>query len=245
MTAMPLPPPLPLPQPVADLIGICRDHQSPDGPVRVLDGVDLTILPGDFVAIIGGSGSGKSTLLNLVGLLDRPTAGRLIIDGIDTGTLDEAERARFRRDRLGFVFQFHHLIPELTLLENAMLPCGIGRRMPQGTADRIAALLDQVGLAAHRHKLPSQVSGGQQQRAAIVRALANQPRLVLADEPTGNLDQTSRDAVFQLLRHICKKEGRSVLMVTHDHHLAVGARRKITITSGRITDQARRKSTIL
>jgi lipoprotein-releasing system ATP-binding protein len=225
--------------PVISLRGIDKVY---DQGVRtqVLFGVDLDIAAGEFVALVGASGSGKSTLLNLVGLLDTPSAGRVLIAGRDAATLGEDERSRLRREHLGFIFQSHYLLPDFSVIENVFLPCRLRGEAPEGTGwARVEALIETVGLGEHRHKRPHQLSGGQQQRAAIVRALANQPRLVLADEPTGNLDSQTRDVVFRLMRDLSRRQGQAFLMVTHDPSLAVEVDRVVTISDGRIVAERR------
>ncbi|MCE5200120.1 MAG: ABC transporter ATP-binding protein [Armatimonadota bacterium] len=220
--------------PVAELRGINKIYG--DGvPTQVLFDIDLLVRPGEFAAIVGASGSGKTTLLNIIGLLDTPTSGELILGGEDAARLEENERARFRREYLGFIFQFHYLLPEFTVLENAMIPCRLSKKDCRGEPqDRMVGLLEQVGLGDRLTYRPSQLSGGQQQRVAIVRALANDPDLVLADEPTGNLDSKSSNAVFDLMRELNRTTGKAFLMVTHDETFARQADRVIHIVDGRI-----------
>ncbi len=209
-------------------------------PVEVLQGVDVRIRQGEFVAIIGQSGSGKTTLLNLLGALDRPTEGRIVLSGADTADLDDNGLADLRNRVVGFVFQFHYLLPEFTCLENALMPLAI-RHGSAGRADteRVRGLLDRVGLADQMHKRPGQMSGGQQQRAALIRALANSPRLVLADEPTGNLDARSGQEVFDLMREMTRETGVAFVMVTHDDRLAQAADRVIHVELGRAHEHTR------
>jgi lipoprotein-releasing system ATP-binding protein len=190
---------------------------------------------GEFVAIVGGSGSGKTTLLNLMGLLDRPSTGEILVDGRNAGNLDEPGRAGVRRDRLGFIFQFHYLLPEFTVIENALMPCRMkGRRFQEEQEPRMRALLEKVGLGEKLDSRPAQLSGGQQQRVAVVRSLANDPALVLADEPTGNLDTRSGRVVFDLMRSLSRESGTTFVMVTHDDNFALEADRLIRIRDGRI-----------
>lgn len=204
-----------------------------DNPV--LKGIDMTVFEGEFVAIMGQSGSGKSTLLNLLGCLDRPTAGRLLIAGEDVYELEDDELAHLRSKVLGFVFQFHYLLDEFTCLENALLPVLIQKgTVPEEDRHRVERLLRRVGLAKEFHKRPDEMSGGQCQRTAIVRALANEPRLVLADEPTGNLDATNGAEVFRLFRDLGRETGVSIVMVTHDDRLAAQADRILVIEDGRM-----------
>ncbi|MEA3399907.1 MAG: ABC transporter ATP-binding protein [Armatimonadota bacterium] len=206
-------------------------------PVKVLHGIDMLVMPGEFVSVLGQSGSGKSTLLNCLGALDRPTEGRVVIDGQDLADLDDDELADFRNSAVGFIFQFHYLQDEFTCLENALMPVSIRRGTPDDQdVERVIDLLQRVGLDHRLGNLPSQLSGGEQQRTAIVRALANQPRLVLADEPTGNLDSVSSDQVFTLMREINQETGVAFVMVTHDDRLASQGDRILRIQDGLLTE---------
>lgn len=222
--------------PVLRLAGVRKSYGT-GTPVEteVLHGVDLALAPGEFAALIGPSGSGKSTLLNLIGLLDRPSAGQVFIEGAEATRLDDRTLTRLRGRSIGFVFQYHYLLPEFTALENVMMPILASRGWPddamQATA---AALLDRVGLTPWRDQRANDLSGGQQQRVAIARALAMGPRLVLADEPTGNLDTQSADAVFALLRSVNEQQGTTFLVVTHDPRLAARCDRIIELVDGRI-----------
>jgi lipoprotein-releasing system ATP-binding protein len=203
--------------------------------VEVLHGIDMALTHGEFCALIGPSGSGKSTLLNIIGLLDRPTGGRIVIEGEDTAELDDSEITALRGERIGFIFQYHHLITAFTALENVMMPLLLGRGFPdEAMRERAAALLDQVGLSQWQNNLANNMSGGQQQRVAIARALANKPSLILADEPTGNLDTVSTNAVFDLMRRINREEGTTFLMVTHNMSLARRCDRILEVVDGRI-----------
>jgi lipoprotein-releasing system ATP-binding protein len=202
---------------------------------RALDGVDLELTRGEFAALIGPSGSGKSTLLNIIGLLDRPTSGRVVVAGTDTSSLDEAVHTALRARWLGFVFQFHHLLPAFTAVENVMLPEWADAGMPSREMRRRAEeMLAAVGLADRAHYKARDLSGGQQQRVAIARAMVRRPPLVLADEPTGNLDTASADAVFELMRRFNREAGTSFLVVTHDPRIAARCARVIEIVDGRI-----------
>lgn len=204
----------------------------------VLFDINLRIDPGEFVAVVGASGSGKTTLLNIVGLLDTPTSGEVLICGMNVAQLSENENARLRREYIGFIFQLFYLLPEFTVLENAMMPCRLSGCPAVGDErDRVVHYLDMVGLGDRLDFKPSQLSGGQQQRVAIVRALANDPAFVLADEPTGTLDSRSGRAVFDLMRQLNRATGKSFLMVTHDEGFAREADRAVRITDGRITDE--------
>jgi lipoprotein-releasing system ATP-binding protein len=202
---------------------------------EVLHGIDLVLERGEFAALIGPSGSGKSTLLNVIGLLDRVSGGRVVVEGRDAGVLDDSELTRLRGRAIGFVFQHHYLLPEFTALENVMMPVLAAR----GRADdemrvTAAGLLDRVGLTPWRDKKATQISGGQQQRVAIARSLAMKPALVLADEPTGNLDTKSADSVFDVLRDINEASDTTFLIVTHDPRLAQRCDRIIELVDGRV-----------
>jgi lipoprotein-releasing system ATP-binding protein len=202
---------------------------------EVLHNVDLTLARGEFVALIGPSGSGKSTLLNLIGLLDRPTTGRLFIEGKETSTLDDAARTHIRGHSIGFVFQHHYLISAFTALENVMMPLLVEHEFPSGAMRaRSLALLDQVGLAKWQDNLANNLSGGQQQRVAIARSLAMSPALVLADEPTGNLDTKSANTVFEMMQQVNAEKGTAFLIVTHNTDLARRCGRIIAVEDGRI-----------
>ncbi|WP_068804776.1 ABC transporter ATP-binding protein [Thauera phenolivorans] len=228
------------PCPVLELEGVRKSYRSDAGvETEVLHGIDLRLARGEFAALIGPSGSGKSTLLNLIGLLDRPSAGSLSIDGQATASLDDDALARLRGQRIGFVFQYHHLIPAFSALENVMMPMLIERGRPdQAMRARAAGLLEQVGLHAQMDNRPGQLSGGQQQRVAIARALAMQPSLVLADEPTGNLDTRTADGVFALLREVNATLATSFLIVTHDPRLAARCDRIVELVDGAIVADA-------
>jgi lipoprotein-releasing system ATP-binding protein len=206
----------------------------------VLGGIDLAIERGQFVALTGESGSGKSTLLYLLGALDRPSAGRVLVDGVDTSGLDDAAAARLRNHKLGFVFQFHFLLPELTVLENVTLPM---RRRGVGdgeAATRGRRTLERLGLGGLSARRPHQLSGGQQQRVSIARAIAGGPRLVLADEPTGNLDSANGEAVMDLFGRLNREDGVTFVMVTHNAAFAERADRRITLKDGRVLSDCSR-----
>ncbi len=207
---------------------------------EVLHGIDVTLARGEFAALTGPSGSGKSTLLNLIAQLDAPTAGDILLDGHATRTLDDDARTQLRRRALGFVFQFHHLIAAFTALENVLMPLMIaGGRPDAAQRERACQLLDDVGLAAHAGKRPAELSGGQQQRVAVARALVHRPLLVVADEPTGNLDTQTADTVFDLFRRVQAREGCAVLVVTHDARLAASAERRLHLIDGRLVEDSR------
>ena len=199
----------------------------------VLHGVDIEISAGEFVAIIGQSGSGKSTLLNILGALDVPTEGSVLIDGVNISTLSEDKLAALRNRVIGFVFQFHYLLDELSCLENVLTPLMIHKgEVTKDEEERVIALLERVGLGQQLHKRPDTMSGGQNQRCAMIRALANQPKIVLADEPTGNLDSRSGDEVFKIMREMNRENGVAFIMVTHDDRLAQEADRILMIEDG-------------
>ncbi len=202
---------------------------------EVLHGIDLVLRRGEFAALIGPSGSGKTTLLNLIGLLDRPSAGRIVIAGQDAEGLDEGETTRLRGREIGFIFQYHYLLPAFTALENVMMPVLAARgRVDADMRATAADLLDRVGLTRWRDHRTSDISGGQQQRVAIARALAMSPALVLADEPSGNLDTENADAVFDLMREVNETSGTTFLIVTHDPRLAERCDRIVELVDGRI-----------
>jgi lipoprotein-releasing system ATP-binding protein len=202
---------------------------------EVLHGVDFSLKPGEFAALIGPSGGGKSTLLNVIGLLDQPTRGKVWIQGIETDKLDDAERTRLRGRSIGFVFQYHYLLPAFTALENVMMPMLAVRGRPDDEMrERAAVLLDKVGLTPWKDHKTNDVSGGQQQRVAVARSLAMAPALVLADEPTGNLDTNSADGVFDVLRSVNETSCTTFLIVTHDPRLAQRCDRIIELVDGRI-----------
>ncbi|MBN1204654.1 MAG: ABC transporter ATP-binding protein [Myxococcaceae bacterium] len=221
-------------EPVLQVQAVTKDYGE-EIVTRVLHGIDLTLRPGEFAALMGPSGSGKSTLLNLIGLLDRPTGGKVFIQGQDTSQLDDDGLARMRARTLGFIFQFHHLLSAFSALENVIMPLLADRGRP--TAEMRArglSLLQAVGLGERAEAPPNKLSGGQQQRVAIARALVMSPALVLADEPTGNLDTGTAAQVFELLRRFNVEQGTTFLIVTHDPRLAARCDRIIEIVDGRI-----------
>lgn len=224
-------------EPIVQLRGINKTYYGDGIETDVLFDINLDIYPREFAAIVGASGSGKTTLLNIIGLLDTPTSGEIILNGRNVAQLTDNERALLRRDYLGFIFQFHYLLPEFNVLDNALIPCKLKGESCEGEpTERMTALLEQVGLGDRLYFRPSQLSGGQQQRVAIVRALANNPELVLADEPTGNLDSKAGRAVFDLMRDLNRTTGKAFLMVTHDESFARQADRLIHIVDGRIEE---------
>ena len=220
--------------PVIRVEGVTRTLPG-EVPVTLVRDVNLEIERGEFVCVMGPSGSGKSSLLYLLGLLDVPTSGRIWIDGEDTGRFDDDKLTDFRLARLGYVFQFHFLLAEFSVVDNVALPIRkLGRLADDAAHDRAAQLLDRLGLEGQHAKRPSQLSGGQRQRVAIARALANDPLVILADEPTGNLDSASSANVRDVLRGLTRELNKTVVAVTHDAHFAAAADRRIGIVDGRI-----------
>jgi lipoprotein-releasing system ATP-binding protein len=214
-------------------------RRLPEGVTLVAD-ASLRVERGEFIAITGPSGSGKSSLLYLLGLLDRPSEGRVLLEGRDTASLSAAELANLRLARLGFVFQFHFLLPEFSTLDNVLIPIRRLGRLKDGAARAQAMkLLEALGMAEAAAKLPEQLSGGMRQRAAIARALANDPAIILADEPTGNLDTRNAAAVFDIFARLAAEEGRAILVVTHDAELAKRANRRVHLVDGRIVSDTR------
>jgi putative ABC transport system ATP-binding protein len=214
-----------------ELRGVSKTVQSGGRPLTILHPLDFTIAPGQFVAIVGPSGSGKSTLLGLLAGLDAPSTGEIRIDGTDITTLGEDALARLRGEKIGFVFQFFHLVPSLTAFENIVIPMEIARR--RDPAARARQLLDEVGLSDRGHHYPSQLSGGEQQRVAIARALANDPPIVLADEPTGNLDSATGRHIMELLLDVRRSRNATLILVTHDAELAGLADTQLVLRDGR------------
>ncbi len=216
-----------------ELQGVQRRYDMDGHAVQALAGVDLHVAAGEFVAITGASGSGKSSLLNILGCLDRPTAGRYLVEGTDVASLDDEAASDLRNRRIGFVFQSFHLLPRLTVLENVLLPLRFHREPPADAEAHARALLARVGLDERGHHRPSELSGGQMQRAAIARALLLRPAMLLADEPTGNLDSKSAADVLALIDEV-HAGGQTVVMVTHDNDIAARAPRRIRLHDGKI-----------
>jgi putative ABC transport system ATP-binding protein len=208
-----------------------------DEEVHALRDIDLHIAPGEYVSIMGPSGSGKSTLLNIIGLLDRPSAGVYELDGVDVTALSDEQQSEVRRQKIGFVFQFFHLVPRLTAAENVELPLVLAGVAPSERAPRVSKLLDEFGMTRRAGHRPDQLSGGERQRVAIARAMVMQPSVVLADEPTGNLDQATGKDVVHLLEEL-NARGMALLVVTHDPELGARARRHIRMVDGRIQSDA-------
>ena len=217
-----------------ELRDVSKTVTSGSEPLTILHPLTARIPRGQFVAVVGPSGSGKSTLLGLIAGLDSPTSGSVFIDGVDITRLDEDALARLRGEKIGIVFQFFHLIPSLTAHENVAVPMEIAGIA--GAADRAGALLEEVGLTGRAHHYPSQLSGGEQQRVALARALANNPPIVLADEPTGNLDSTNGRHIMNLLRDVHRARGTTLVLVTHDVELAAQADARIALRDGRVVE---------
>jgi lipoprotein-releasing system ATP-binding protein len=211
-----------------------RYRQSAVDALSVIEDADLAIWPGEMVALVAPSGTGKSTLLHVAGLLEKPDAGEVFIDGAKTSSLDDAGRTRLRRTHIGFVYQFHHLLPELSALENVMMPQLIRGLSKEESRERSQELLSYLGLGERLTHRPGELSGGEQQRVAIARAVANAPRVLLADEPTGNLDPETSSHVFNTLMALAKASGLAALVVTHNHDLAARMDRRVTIAGKRI-----------
>jgi putative ABC transport system ATP-binding protein len=222
-----------------ELRGICREYEVGGESVHALDDVDVTIRPGEYVSIMGPSGSGKSTLLNVLGLLDRPTSGTYTLQGQDVSKLDDDALAAKRQKHIGFVFQFFHLIPRLTALENVELPLVLAGTAPRERRERATKVLESVGLRARLHHRPDQLSGGERQRVAICRAIIMQPSFLLADEPTGNLDSKSGAEIMQIIEQL-NREGIALLIVTHDPAIGSRAARHLTLHDGKIVNDERR-----
>jgi putative ABC transport system ATP-binding protein len=216
---------------------LVREYQMGEQKVRALDGLNLTLEGRRFVSIVGPSGAGKSTLLHVLGALDVPDSGRIVVDGLDLAALSESEQSEFRRHRVGFIFQFFNLIPTMSAWENVALPRLLDGRSLRSAKGEATALLDRVGLGDRAKHRPSELSGGQMQRVAIARSLIMSPRIVLADEPTGNLDSHTGESILQLLTEVAHEgDGRLVVMVTHDNKAAAHADQTITVRDGKIEE---------
>lgn len=222
--------------PVLELRAIERTYKTSAGELHVLRGTDLTIGAGELVGLVGPSGSGKSTLLHTAGLLEQPEAGEVFLDGTNCLKLNEDGRTAIRRLKIGFVYQFHHLLPEFNAIDNVAMPLMIAGVGKKNARERAAKLLDEMGLAERMDHQPAQLSGGEQQRVAIARALANDPRLVIADEPTGNLDPGTTERVFATLIKMVREEGAGVLVATHNLALTQHMDRVLTLRDGKLVD---------
>jgi len=224
-------------EPVLQLRGVRRDYASGHGVLHVLQGADLDVYPGELVGLIGPSGSGKSSLLHAAGLLERPTAGQVFLSGQDCSGLKDAARSRVRLGTLGFVYQFHHLLAELSAEDNVALPLTIAGWSRRPARERARTLLAELGLAERAHHQPAQLSGGEQQRVAIARAMANRPKVILADKPTGNLDPGTSLAVFRSFHDLAREQGSAALIATHNMDLARYMDRVFALKDGRLDPQ--------
>ncbi len=221
-------------QPLLIVEGLTKTFVKDEQEIAVLRGIDLKLARGESVSIMGRSGAGKSTLLQLLGTLDKPTSGRVVFDGTDVFKLKDHALSRFRGRTIGFMFQFHHLLPEFTMLENAAMPALIAREPRKEAHERAASLLERVGLADRMTHRPGELSGGEQQRVALARALVMQPKLLLADEPTGNLDAKTGNAIFELFQEITSEFGTTIVVVTHNAELGARASRRLQMADGRL-----------
>ena len=221
-------------EPALRIAGLTRIYVTGGKSLPVLTGIDLSVSAGEIVGLVGPSGSGKSSLLHAAGLLEHPTAGSIVIDGRDCGALSERQRTAIRLERIGFIYQFHHLLPELSAIENVALPAMIAGHSGREARVRAERLLNQLGLAERLRHQPAQLSGGEQQRVAVGRALVNAPRLLLADEPTGNLDPATSEAVFQAIQHLVQSTGVGALIATHNLEMTRHMDRVLALKDGRV-----------
>lgn len=217
---------------ILEVNGLTKIYGNGDNRVTALDHVSFRVKKGEFVAIVGASGSGKSTLMNLIGGIDRPTSGDVVVDGRRIFDMDESALAIFRRRNIGIVYQFYNLIPNLTVVENIMLPCLLDNRKPD--AQKLAGILEMTGLSDRQDHLPGELSGGQQQRVSVGRALINAPAFILADEPTGNLDSKAGRKIMELLTAANRKENQTLILITHNEKIALLADRILTISDGKL-----------
>ena len=225
---------------IIDLSQLRKDYITPSGSFSALQDINLRIKPGEFVAVIGKSGSGKTTLLNLLAGIDRSSAGKIVVAETNLSALSESELAEWRGRHVGLVFQFFQLLPTLTVVENVMLPMDFAEVVPLAERrSKALGLLDRVGIQDQADKLPSALSGGQQQRVAIARALANDPPILMADEPTGNLDESTRTSVLELFAKL-NADGRTIIVVTHERDISSYTHRQLTLVDGRVADDARK-----
>lgn len=220
--------------PALEIRGLRRVYETGQGPLEVLQGVDLTLQPGEIMGLVGPSGSGKSSLLHAAGLLERPTSGVILLGGVNCSAMDDRERTRLRLETIGFVYQFHHLLPEFTALENVAMPALIAGQSRTWARERARSLLCGLALGERLDHQPAQLSGGEQQRVAVARALCNSPRLLLADEPTGNLDPATSEAVFQSLRDLVRETGVAALVATHNLDMTRHMDRVVRLKGGRL-----------
>ena len=223
-------------QPLLKIQGVHKKYSSPAGALHVLQGISFTLNAGEFLAVIGESGSGKSTLLQVVSTLDQPDQGSVWLDGEPLFGLNQTEQAKLRNERLGFVYQAHHLIPELSALENVMLPLLVRGVGEQEASQRAMSLLERMNLKERGNHVPAKLSGGEAQRVAVARALVGKPRLLLADEPTGNLDESTAQGVFEALQQLCREERAAVVMVTHSPALAARCDRTVRLANGELLE---------
>ena len=219
--------------------GVKKVYGSGGNQVTALNGIDLSVDKGEFVAIVGASGSGKSTLMHILGSVDKPTEGKVMIDGIDLSKLNQTEAAIFRRRKVGLVYQFYNLIPTLTVRKNILMPLALDKKKP--SREYFEKVVNSLGIAEKLEALPNQLSGGQQQRAAIARALIYRPALLLADEPTGNLDQKNTKEIIDMLKISNRNLDQTILLITHDEKIALEAKRIITVEDGCIVSDERRR----
>jgi len=225
---------------IVDLRQIIKSYETPSGPFTALQDISLQIQAGEFIAMVGKSGSGKTTLLNLLAGIDRPTSGAISVDGTQLDSLSESQLAEWRGRTIGLVFQFFQLLPTLTIVENVMLPMDFAEIIPVGERrSKALDLLERVGIWDQADKLPVALSGGQQQRAAIARALANDPPILMADEPTGNLDEATRTSVLELFAKL-NAEGRTIIVVTHERDISSYTDRQVTLVDGRVADDVQK-----
>lgn len=227
---------------VLEIKNLRKSYRSVAGDLTILDGVDLSIAKGEMVALVGPSGSGKTTLLSQIGLLDTPDSGQIIVNGQDASNLNDRHKTNLRSQEIGFVYQFHHLLPEFTALENVMMPQIVAGRKTEDAQARAQRYLERLNLGERGTHRPSQLSGGEQQRVAIARALANKPSLLLADEPTGNLDPQTAAQVFRILTGIVKKTGVAALLATHNMDLAAKMDRVLIVQDGKVLSKSNAKS---
>ena len=217
--------------------GLCKSFAAPAGKLQILNHAAFEVYEGEFLAMVGESGTGKSTLLQILGTLDQPDAGEMWLDGQSLIGIDARHQARLRNEKIGFVYQAHHLIPELTALENVMLPLLVQGKSSVQASERARGLLARLKLHDREKHVPARLSGGEAQRVAVARALATRPRLLLADEPTGNLDEKTAQEVFEVLRQLCREEHAAVLMVTHSQALAAACDRQLRLHAGQLQSE--------